>query len=101
MYRGTTPVLTINVKTDLDLNDVEKLYITFKSTVCEKSYDETQVALNPEHKTIIVQLSQEDTLEFNKSKVEVQLRMRMLNGKAYASKIANVDMNRILKEGVI
>ena len=103
MIRGTTPTLTFNIKTDLDLTELMKAEITFKSVYGskEKTWDENEVTIDPVEKQIMLTLTQEDTLYFNEGKINVQLRLKMQNEKVYASDVVNTTLDKILKEGVI
>lgn len=103
MIRGTTPILTFKIKTELDLNDVEKAEITFKSEngTKERTWNETELAIDPVEKKIQLQMSQEDTLYFSVGTIDIQLRIKLNNDMVYASKIATSTLDKILKEGVI
>lgn len=106
MYRGTTPNIVIKVNSDLDLNTMEQIWVTFKNKSAEKTYDIDVIEVDAVNNTISLTMSQEDTLAFQtygsiQSKVEVQLRLLDDEGMAYASNINEVNLLRILKEGVI
>lgn len=98
MIRGTTPVIVLNLPMELDF---EVLYITFnqgETTVLEKTIDDVKMG---EKKTIVIPLSQKDTLSFDSSKsVKIQLRGRV-GETAYASQIVRIPVSDILKEGEI
>lgn len=103
MIRGTTPILTFKIKTDLDLSLIEKAEITFKSVngTKEKTWDETELSIDDQEKKIQLQLSQEDTLFFSVGEIQIQLRIKLNNDMVYASKIVTSTLDKILKEGVI
>ena len=103
MIRGTTPILTFKINTELSLNDVEKAEITFKSEngMKERTWDETELSIDPVENKIQIQLTQEDTLYFSTGMIDIQLRVKMNNDMVYASKIVSSTLDRILKEGVI
>ena len=101
MYRGTTPTLVLTLKTFIDFQNVDKLYVTIQSKLKSIDIDKSRCVLDNENKTIQFTLTQEETLQFNVSNVEIQVRMKLKDGKVYASSIANVEMNKILKDGVI
>ena len=103
MYRGTTPTITLQFNSDLDLSTMEQIWVTFEGKNAEVTHDITTLDLDVENSRISVTLSQEDTLKFQnlKGKVEVQARFLDNEGVAMASDIAEIDLNRILKEGVI
>ena len=105
IIRGTTPTISFNIKTDLDLNDIAALWITFKTKpgniVKEKTYYLDDVEIDAEHDRINLFLSQEETLEFANNPYNIQIRMRMNDDLAYASSIIEEPIGRILKDGVI
>lgn len=106
MYRGTTPNIVIKVNSDLDLSTMDQIWVTFKNKSAEKTYDIDVIEVDAVNNTLSLTMSQEDTLAFQtcgsmQGKVEVQLRLLDDEGMAYASNINEVNLLRILKEGVI
>ena len=103
MYRGTTPTITFKINTDIDLNEVAECWVTFKAHLGgeEKTFDKTDVIIDPLLKTIEVAMTQEETLFFKAGKIFVQIRLRMNDDLAYASDIKAMTMNGILKDGEI
>lgn len=108
VYRGTNPYVVLKIKTkknfELDFDEIEKLYITFKSKSGSKEVTKSKndVTLDNEEKKIYVPLTQEDTLSFQTGNVDIQARFLMGNGSAIATSIVeNYPIKRILKEGVI
>lgn len=105
MYRGTTPTLTISL-TDGSGNPISadgfaKLWLTFKcgGVLITKEKGDLTISDNQ----ISVTLTQDDTLSFSDEKGAVQIQLRTLSddGKATASEILSVPVERILKDGVI
>ena len=101
MYRGTTPTLIYNVNSNLDLNGMTQIWITLKTLMYEKTFSIDDIVINNEEKTLTIELTQEDTLYFNGKEVSTQIRFLDSIGKAYASNIEKIELNNILKEGVI
>lgn len=101
MYRGTTPTLIYKVKSNLNLDTVKQIWVTLKNYSFERTYDKNEVLIDSENNTVTVELSQEDTLKFYGSKVQTQIRVLVDSDKAFASNIKEIDINDILKEGVI
>lgn len=99
IYRGTTPILTIQC--DFDIAACKELYITFQQnkTVLEKRLAD----VNYVGKVITIKFTQEETLMFDDTAgvVYVQMRGTDHNGNAFATNISAMDVNRILKEGVV
>ena len=101
MYRGTTPTLFLELDTELVFDNLSEMWVTFKSPSVEITKTLSEVTFDSTTNKIIVSLSQEETLQFFKGVVEVQVRLLTESGLAYATTIENVDVGRILKEGVI
>ena len=101
MYRGTTPAISFKLNTDIDFEQIEVLYVTFRSQLCEISFDKNDCTLDNETKTISVQFTQEQTLKFSPGSVNVQIRLRVGRDRAYATPIKSIDISRVLKDGVI
>ncbi len=101
MFRGTTPTIFLELETELPLNDLAELWVTFKSPTVEVTKSLSEVRVDSENKTIEVSLSQQETLKLFNGKCDVQVRFRTTNELAYASTIEVVNVERILKEGVI
>lgn len=103
IIRGTTPTLTFRVKSNLDLTEIAALWITFRTMPGarqrEKTFTLTDVSI--EGNNVILALSQADTLSFGENLTQIQMRLRMNDGMAYASGIIETCIGRILKEGVI
>ena len=103
MIRGTTPILTFKVKTDLDFNSIEKAEVTFKtvSGTKEKTWGLDRLGIDAEQHKIYLHLKQDETLYFSTGSIQIQLRIKMDNDMVYASKVVTSTLDKILKEGVI
>ena len=87
----------------MDLSDVEKAEVTFKSVsgTKERTWDESDLTIDAENKKIFLYLTQDDTLYFSVGKIDIQLRIKLNNDMVYASKVVTSTLDKILKEGVI
>lgn len=104
MYRGTTPTITFNVNTELDLSELTSLWITFRGSYeshKEVTFTLDDVTIDNEMHQIILDLSQDQTLYFDTGNVSLQMRLLMSDGRAYASDIKSISIDMILKDGVI
>lgn len=102
MYRGTTPNIVFNVNNDFDLTKVTQVWVTLKNKVCEKTFDIDSVDIDATEHTVSISLTQEETLDFKVlDSCEAQIRFLDQDDRAYATNIVSIDINRILKEGVI
>ena len=101
MYRGTTPTLYLELETELDLSNIAEMWVTFKSPTVEVTKSLSEVIFDSTTNVITVTLSQEETLKLYNGKADVQVRLKTSTDLAYATDIADVEIGRILKEGVI
>lgn len=100
MIRGTTPIIKLKAKFDLR---GWNLYITLKQGLVSYTFENDVLEIDFENgeSTVSFMLTQEQTLSFNdKNDVEIQLRAAK-DSSAVASKVATVDVERILMGGVI
>ena len=99
MIRGTTPRLEFTLPFETSL--LAEAWITLSQDK-EAILDKTLKDCKCEGNTLVLKLSQEETLKFEQnSRIEMQLRVRTLSGDAFASDIISDKADRILKEGVI
>lgn len=101
MYRGTTPTLYLELETEIDLSDVTELFVTIKSPRVEINKSISDVQIDNDLKVITVSFTQEETLKLFKGIADVQVRFKLSNGLAYATTIESIEIERILKDGVI
>ena len=99
MRRGTTPTLTLTVDADIVGWTV---YASFraKSKLFTFENDRLQMTAEDDVTTILLTLTQEETLSLDVGAVEVQVRA-IKDGTAIATDIQRVNIGGILKDGVI
>ncbi len=99
MIRGTTPTFEFTIPFDVGL--IDELSIAFSQNnvvVLDKSL--TDCTTNEQ--TIILKLTQKETLKFREeTKTEIQVRVRLHDNTALASRIIKLSTDRILKDGEI
>lgn len=101
MYRGTTPQIKLKLDAEIDFTKIVALWVTFKCLSAQFSKSLDEVILLDETNEIRVDLTQEETLKLKKGPVHVQIRFKMNDDRAYATSIATISLNDVLKEGVI
>ena len=102
MYRGSTPQLNIKVKTELDFDNVTQIWLTLRPTANnEITFEMDRMEIDNEEKIIKVLLTQEETLALSEGTCKVQIRLLLQNGMAFVSTKSEVNVDGILKEGVI
>ena len=106
MIRGTTQVLTFDI--GMNVNEVSQLWLTFSHSnkINSEIFTKTKEDVTLSGTTLVVELSQEDTLELNQYNlnnkiVYIQLRALLNDGQALASDIVEVTVQHLLKGGVI
>lgn len=99
MFRGTTP--TLNFKLPFAASTVVDGYVSIaqnRQVIVDKPIADWAISDN----TISVTLTQKETLLLGASNTtEIQLRVKLADGTALASKIFTVSTERILRDGVI
>lgn len=98
MYRGTTPTMVLTVEGISEI-DIDKLYLSLRQfgNTIEKTLEDVELKVN----VLYCTLTQEETLSLFEGKVELQIRIKSKSNVAYATNKIQVDVQDILKEGVI
>ena len=101
IIRGTTPTISLTVPGLSEINPQE-IWFTFKSgtAITTFQYSETD-DLGLDGDTIILNLSQEQTLSFNVGILYMQVRLLDVLGMAYATPVLSIMVNDVLQGGVI
>ena len=102
IIRGTTPTITANVRSNIDLSQVDNVWVYIYQqgqVVIDK--EDNQVEIDDAAKKIKIILSQEDTLAL-RADVGALFQIRLLIGDtAYATPAANLTVREIYKGGII
>ncbi len=98
MYRGTTPAFTFTLP--IDTTDISLLSVAFKQNG-ELRFDKSKDDVVLSEKKIVVMLSEEETLSLDPNyPILIQLRVGVGNSRL-ASQIFKVNVDDILKDGVL
>lgn len=101
MRRGTTPTIKFSLPFDVEL--VKEIWLTVSQRsreILTKSLEDMSLEDSP--RMVSFQLTQEDTLLLDDGcKAEIQARILTVDGDAFASQIKRVEVEDILKDGVI
>ncbi len=98
MIRYTTPTLTFKLPFESSYVTTAFVTIEQRNLSIEKTLDDCEVGDD----TITLTLSQEDTGKLEaKTETLVQLRCKGTDGKAYASKKFKIEVDDVLKDGII
>lgn len=98
MIRGTTPTHTYHMPFDTAL--IDKIKITYAQNgvvVLTKEKADCKIDGN----AVTVRLTQEDTLKFDASRVQIQVRVLTTGGDALASDIVTKPCKDVLEGGVL
>lgn len=99
MRRGTTPTIYFKLPFELDL--VDELWLTIEQRDKE-IITKTKADVTPDGDRYIIKLTQEETLNLDDGiEAKAQLRIRTTAGEALASSIKRLNVEEILKDGVI
>ncbi len=100
MGRGTTPLYTIRF-VGIALSDIGDIYITFEQTKSNQELTKhyPEVAIGDGY--AYVQLTQDETLAFQKGSGKMQIRFLDNMNNAFKSTIVNVQISDVLYEEVI
>lgn len=102
LIRGTTPTIIITVQSEVDLAKVVAIWIYISQNNKVKVDKElSDVVFDFEHKTITVELSQEDTLGLKEGDALFQIRMLLDDDTALATLAGKVTIKPVYKEGII
>lgn len=99
MYRGTTPTLKFALPFDASLIAAGNVSIAQNGNVIIDRAKRDWVISGREVK---ITLAQQETLQLQpNTNVEIQMRIRLADGTALASKIFSLTAERVLKDGEI
>lgn len=99
MRRGTTPTLTCRVD-GADLTDCH-IFVTIRQGGYELDIENPEVTATETGCTMTLTLTQEQTLKLKAGTIEIQIRWITSDGTALATDIQEVEVYKILKQGVI
>lgn len=96
---GTTPIICFYLPFEYDV--VAEMWFTVAQRGTEL-FTKYKNEMEVEGSKIIVRLTQEETLRLNSNqKVDIQVRILTTGGDALASQIVTMEVDKILKGGVI
>lgn len=98
MTRGTTPTYSITVS-DIENLDTYSIEVDIKQGGALLRFTNDDVVIDED--TIVVKLTQEQTLLLSTGSAHLQVRGVDANGLAWASNIVSIPVNPILRAGVI
>jgi len=103
IIRGTTPAITINVRSNVNLSNVSAVWVYINqggNVVIDKELSD--VTIHAQTNQIVLRLSQQDTLALNANMGALfQVRLLLSSGLALATPAVGVKVLEIYKGGII
>lgn len=102
-YRYTTPTLPLTIS-DLDFSTVNKFRIAIEQGDKEIFLfivDASDPIVDAEHKTIYLELTQEQTSQLSEGYAKIQIRVLFTSGKVLATPKKNVTINDVIDEVIV
>jgi hypothetical protein len=103
MIRGTTPAVVYKFNV-VDPADITVAYLTIRqgATVIEKTLADGNVVSSGDDRSIAWELTQAETLSLTATQtVMIQLRYKLRDGSAHATKTVTTYLDDVIKDGVI
>lgn len=102
IYRGTTPTIKLRVKNkDFDMTAIDVCHVTIQNANGKNQKIFENPDIDTDLKIISVELSQQDTLDYEYGNINIQLRIKLNNGHVITHPIITTTMNRILEEAIL
>lgn len=96
----TTPTFTLTFsEQELDLTEAKNVYVTFTSGEYELTKEDEDITVG--EKSIEVYLSQEETGNFRRGEVEIQVNWTSPDGKRVASNVVTYPISKQLLKRVV
>ncbi|MCF0190182.1 MAG: hypothetical protein HUJ96_02850 [Marinilabiliaceae bacterium] len=100
MYRGTTPLLIINVEGDFPFAQITALQLDIACTLNRVRKGEEDVTWDGANSRLLCQLTQEETLQLSGT-IQVQMRYQYASGQTFATNIASTTISSIISNNII
>ena len=102
IIRGTTPTITLKINNkDFDMNSINICHVTICDDTGKNKKTFTNPTLDVDAKTISVDLTQQDTLDYAYGNINIQVKIKLDSGSVVASRIVTMTMKKILEEDIL
>ena len=101
--RGSTPTISAQIpeETEIDFADIASVWFFIKQgSIAQLDKTTEDCIINSEERTISMELTQSDTLQFREGRAKIQISLLLKSGKRTISLAENVDIKPVYKEGV-
>jgi len=99
--RGSTPELSFKLNTQMSMTGISAMWLTIAGAHYKRTWKMSELTIDADTKTVKVELTQEETLQFIPGEVEAQIRFLTDTGKAFDTEIVTLNVERVLQGGVI
>lgn len=102
IYRVTTPTIVIEIENeDFDMSLIDICHVTIQNHSGRNKKIFNATNFDVENRIIYLELTQEETKEYETGNIEIQLKIKLQNGKVIPSEIITTTMNKILEEDIL
>ena len=115
MRRGTTPTIVLTIDSNYDVSKATDIWATFEQTSSGveltrkwERYADSNEGISVDGQNVIVTLSQEETLDFTKGNVQVQVKLKQndyddgtIYDEVVGTIIKKIKVEEILSEDVM
>ena len=102
IYRGTTPTIILRITNkDFDMSSIDVCHITIQNDNGKNKKIFEHPTIDVEAKTISQELTQQQTLDYDYGNINVQVKIKLNNGRVITHPIITATMQRILEEAII
>ena len=102
IFRGTTPTLILRIKNaDFDMDTIDICHVTIQNDNGRNKKTFENPIINKIERTILVELTQQDTLDYTYGKINVQAKIKLTTGRVISHNIATITMKEILEETIL
>lgn len=110
MRRGTTPTIVLTIDNDYDVSKATDIWATFEQTSSGveltrkwERYADSNEGISVDGQNVIVTLSQDETLEFTKGTVQVQVKLKQddNNAETIYDEVAGTVIKKLRVEEIL
>ena len=102
LYRSTTPTIKLRIQNeDFDMTKIDICHVTIQQANGKNQKIFEHPDIDEYNKVVSVDLSQQDTLDYEYGNINIQMKIKLKNGKVITHPILTTTMQRILEEAVL
>ena len=103
VFRGTTPIIRLHIKNkNFDMETIDVCHVTIQNDNGKNKKVFQNPEIDVENKMINVALSQQDTLDYEYGKINIQPKIKLKkSGSVITCPIITTTMDQILEETIL